>query len=261
MTAGQAPLPISPARQQALQLPASWPAQPLPPPPPPPTSPPPRPLQDLQGDRLVSLLLQLVRRAYQRRWGLTLRPQVGGAGAGSGGWGWGVGEQQRCSALFWSVLGQCRLQGLEVTMYPSFPPISPISLTPPPPPHLRPQWILELDSTTDVKFSRHVIVRVPGWAFPDNGHVGRFVASLLAQVTLGWGGAPGGVSASERRGVCGAFGAWGRGSAGEGRGGGRRGRGRGQQALIHSSCGWLRLSLVPPPLASPPLCSPVQQRR
>ncbi len=38
------------------------------------------------------------------------------------------------------------------------------------------QWVIELDSTTPEKFSHHVIVRVPGHAFPDNAAVGRFVA-------------------------------------------------------------------------------------
>jgi len=36
------------------------------------------------------------------------------------------------------------------------------------------QWILELDSSTPEKFSRHLLVRVPGWAFPDQHSSGSF---------------------------------------------------------------------------------------
>lgn len=36
-------------------------------------------------------------------------------------------------------------------------------------------WILELDSSTDTKFSRHLIIRFPGSAFPDNAQVGVLV--------------------------------------------------------------------------------------
>lgn len=52
-------------------------------------------------------------------------------------------------------------------------------LIPPFPVHLLPpQWVLELDSSTPTKFSRHLIVRVPGWAFASNADVGAFVRSI-----------------------------------------------------------------------------------
>ncbi len=38
--------------------------------------------------------------------------------------------------------------------------------------------IVELDSSTPAKFSRHVIVRIPGAAFLSNFHVGAFVKEL-----------------------------------------------------------------------------------
>lgn len=45
-------------------------------------------------------------------------------------------------------------------------------------------WILELDSTTPLKFSRHVIVRIPGAAFADNSHVGVVVKQVCLRA---WG--------------------------------------------------------------------------
>lgn len=39
--------------------------------------------------------------------------------------------------------------------------------------------IVELDSSTDVKFSKHLIVKIPGHAFEDNSAVGSFVHQLL----------------------------------------------------------------------------------
>jgi len=41
------------------------------------------------------------------------------------------------------------------------------------------KWVVELDSSSDKKFSRHVIVRMPGSAFLDNSHVGIFVGEML----------------------------------------------------------------------------------
>jgi hypothetical protein len=43
------------------------------------------------------------------------------------------------------------------------------------------QWILELDSSTAEKFSRHLLVRVPGWAFRDNNQVGALVRRICAR--------------------------------------------------------------------------------
>jgi hypothetical protein len=42
------------------------------------------------------------------------------------------------------------------------------------------QWIMELDSSTAEKFSRHIIVRVPGRAFPNNLVMGHFVSNLTS---------------------------------------------------------------------------------
>jgi hypothetical protein len=47
--------------------------------------------------------------------------------------------------------------------------------------HLQPQWVIELDSSTPDKFSRHLIIRAPGYAFPNNGAVGAFVAAVLSK--------------------------------------------------------------------------------
>ncbi|KAH7403973.1 hypothetical protein KP509_15G003100 [Ceratopteris richardii] len=43
-------------------------------------------------------------------------------------------------------------------------------------------WTVELDSTTEEKFSRHLIVRIPNIAFKDNSHVGSFVAELCSKL-------------------------------------------------------------------------------
>ena len=40
--------------------------------------------------------------------------------------------------------------------------------------------VLELDSSTPAKLSRHLIVRIPGAAFASNGHAGQFVAAVVA---------------------------------------------------------------------------------
>jgi hypothetical protein len=42
-----------------------------------------------------------------------------------------------------------------------------------------PKWVVELDSSSDKKFSRHVIVRMPGSAFLDNSQVGIFVGEMV----------------------------------------------------------------------------------
>jgi hypothetical protein len=46
---------------------------------------------------------------------------------------------------------------------------------------IHPQWVIELDSSTPEKFSRHLIVRAPGWAFADNIAAGAFVSMLLSR--------------------------------------------------------------------------------
>jgi len=43
---------------------------------------------------------------------------------------------------------------------------------------LAPAHVVELDSTSDRKFSRHLLARLPGMAFADNAHVGRFVRGM-----------------------------------------------------------------------------------
>ncbi|KAG1679310.1 hypothetical protein FOA52_009340 [Chlamydomonas sp. UWO 241] len=47
---------------------------------------------------------------------------------------------------------------------------------------LRDEWVLELDSSTPAKFSRHVLVRVRRAAFADNSHVNAFVALLVERM-------------------------------------------------------------------------------
>lgn len=44
-------------------------------------------------------------------------------------------------------------------------------------------WIVELDSSTRDKFSRHLIIRIPKKAFKDNLHVGAFVSEICSRVT------------------------------------------------------------------------------
>lgn len=43
-------------------------------------------------------------------------------------------------------------------------------------------WIVELDSSTKDKFSRHLIIRIPGIAFKDNIHVGAFVTEICSRI-------------------------------------------------------------------------------
>ena len=43
------------------------------------------------------------------------------------------------------------------------------------------RWIIELDSSSPQKFSRHIIVRLPGSAFLDNSHVGTFAAAIVEE--------------------------------------------------------------------------------
>ncbi|GMN44528.1 hypothetical protein TIFTF001_013734 [Ficus carica] len=47
------------------------------------------------------------------------------------------------------------------------------------------EWILELDSSTDVKFSRHLIIRLPKTAFKDNSHAGAFVNEICSRILDG----------------------------------------------------------------------------
>ncbi|XP_021892242.1 DNA-directed primase/polymerase protein isoform X2 [Carica papaya] len=50
-------------------------------------------------------------------------------------------------------------------------------------------WVVELDSSTADKFSRHLIVRIPETAFKDNSHTGAFVAEICSRiVSTGEGG-------------------------------------------------------------------------
>ncbi|XVF12557.1 hypothetical protein REPUB_Repub08aG0129000 [Reevesia pubescens] len=43
-------------------------------------------------------------------------------------------------------------------------------------------WVVELDSSTEEKFSRHLIMRIPKTAFKDNLHVGAFVAEICSRI-------------------------------------------------------------------------------
>ncbi|XP_017972925.1 PREDICTED: DNA-directed primase/polymerase protein isoform X1 [Theobroma cacao] len=43
-------------------------------------------------------------------------------------------------------------------------------------------WVVELDSSTEEKFSRHLIMRIPKTAFKDNSHVGAFVAEICSRI-------------------------------------------------------------------------------
>ncbi|XP_022141220.1 DNA-directed primase/polymerase protein [Momordica charantia] len=43
-------------------------------------------------------------------------------------------------------------------------------------------WILELDSSNEEKFSRHLIIRIPKMAFKDNSHAGAFVGEICSRI-------------------------------------------------------------------------------
>ncbi|KAL1531390.1 DNA-directed primase/polymerase protein isoform X4 [Salvia divinorum] len=43
-------------------------------------------------------------------------------------------------------------------------------------------FVIELDSSTEDKFSRHLIIRLPKTAFKDNSHVGSFVAEICSRI-------------------------------------------------------------------------------
>ncbi|OIW06371.1 hypothetical protein TanjilG_15016 [Lupinus angustifolius] len=43
-------------------------------------------------------------------------------------------------------------------------------------------WVVELDSSTEEKFSRHLIIRIPKAAFKDNSHAGAFVSEICSRV-------------------------------------------------------------------------------
>lgn len=44
-------------------------------------------------------------------------------------------------------------------------------------------WVYELDSSSSTKFSRHLVVRIPGMAFCSNIHAGCLVARALDLAT------------------------------------------------------------------------------
>ncbi|EEF49044.1 conserved hypothetical protein [Ricinus communis] len=44
------------------------------------------------------------------------------------------------------------------------------------------EWIVELDSSTAEKFSRHLILRIPKTAFKDNSHAGAFVSEICSRI-------------------------------------------------------------------------------
>ncbi|CAM6107019.1 unnamed protein product [Calypogeia fissa] len=45
-----------------------------------------------------------------------------------------------------------------------------------------PSWTVELDSSTEDKFSRHLVIRVPHLAFENNSHVGAFVGEICKRI-------------------------------------------------------------------------------
>lgn len=45
------------------------------------------------------------------------------------------------------------------------------------------EWVVELDSSTEEKFSRHLIIRIPKAAFKDNSHVGAFVTEICSRIS------------------------------------------------------------------------------
>ncbi|CAL1404849.1 unnamed protein product [Linum trigynum] len=44
-------------------------------------------------------------------------------------------------------------------------------------------WIVELDSSTAEKFSRHLVIRIPKAAFKDNSHVGAVVSEVCSRIS------------------------------------------------------------------------------
>ncbi|KAL5718661.1 hypothetical protein ACHQM5_011540 [Ranunculus cassubicifolius] len=48
--------------------------------------------------------------------------------------------------------------------------------------HGEEDWIVELDSSTEEKFSRHLIIHVPNAAFKDNIHAGAFVKEICSRI-------------------------------------------------------------------------------
>jgi len=46
---------------------------------------------------------------------------------------------------------------------------------------LQPEWVYELDSSHTGKFSRHLILRIPGTSFVNNWAVGHLVSQILAE--------------------------------------------------------------------------------
>ncbi|KAB1204910.1 DNA-directed primase/polymerase protein [Morella rubra] len=46
------------------------------------------------------------------------------------------------------------------------------------------EWIVELDSSTEEKFSRHLIIRIPKTAFKDNLHAGAFIAEICSRILI-----------------------------------------------------------------------------
>lgn len=52
--------------------------------------------------------------------------------------------------------------------------------------------VVELDSSTPAKWSRHLVVRLPGAAWADNRHAARFLNPLLDRPEVRPGGHPGG---------------------------------------------------------------------
>ncbi|KAK9672585.1 hypothetical protein RND81_12G110100 [Saponaria officinalis] len=48
--------------------------------------------------------------------------------------------------------------------------------------HGEQDWVVELDSSTEAKFSRHLVLRIPKAAFKDNSHAGAFVSEICSRI-------------------------------------------------------------------------------
>ena len=105
-----------------------------------------------EGPAAVEALLALAADALRERFGLEMEPRCGGGG------------------------GSLLVAAPQNTV-PSRPAACPLLKKRP-----RPRsWALELDSTTPTKWSRHVILRIPGAAFASNAHAGALVRDLCAR--------------------------------------------------------------------------------
>ena len=132
------------------------------------------------GDAMTGRVVRLMLEEMERRFGVQVRAAVGAGGMGAVAMG-SAGN----------VVGGAGEANLSY-----------ILSHPCPPPQVPPDsCVYELDSSTPDKFSRHVIVRVPGAAFRDNAHVGALAAAALARAASERGGEGVGEEGSRGAGV------------------------------------------------------------